>query len=162
MKKYIEKKAILTALIWGGMMLAPAVQAASLKDGEGMIARCLDHAARLKYPPMSVGVIDASGTLVAFKRQDGATPATADAALLKARTSLRLNAPTSVLGPVAAGDASYRDAFLLMQMTTLAGGIPIANEDGLVVGAIGVSGGLSEQDAECAQKALETASAKKK
>jgi glc operon protein GlcG len=126
----------------------------ALRDGERMIAQCLDYAASRKYPPLSVGVIDAGGTLVAFKRQDGAAPATADAALLKARTSLRLNAPTAALGPAVANDAATRDAFLLMQLTTLPGGEPVASGSGQAAGAVGVSGGDAGQDAACARQAV--------
>ncbi|HVT35731.1 MAG TPA: heme-binding protein [Nevskiaceae bacterium] len=141
---------------------ASAQQASALKDGERMVARCLDFATANKYPPLSVAVIDASGSLVLFKRQDGASSASADAALLKARTALRLNAPTSVLGTVAAADAPTRDAFIVMQMTTLPGGSPLQSTDGLAIGAVGVSGGEAEQDAECARMAAEPAPAKKK
>lgn len=127
----------------------------ALRDGERMIARCLEHAARQHYPPLSVAVIDAAGSLVAFRRQDGASPATADAALLKARTAARLQAPTSVLGEAVAADASTRDAFMIMQLTTLPGGAPVSDPGGQVRGAIGVSGSLNEQDAECARIAVD-------
>lgn len=129
---------------------APAAEPARAPfDADAAIERCLAYAAAQKLPPLSVGVIDASGTLLAFTRQAGASPATADVALMKARTALRLNAPTSVLGPAAASDAAARDTFLLMQMVTLPGGEPLP--DG--AGAIGVSGAPAEQDAECARRA---------
>ncbi|HEY0913452.1 MAG TPA: heme-binding protein [Solimonas sp.] len=164
----LEWKKAATSLCAGMTMLAMPAQAAdkagdsALRDAERMIARCLDYVASQKLTPFSVGVIDASGTLVAFKRQDGASPATAEAALLKARTALRLNAPTAVLGGVAAADAPTRDAFLIMQMTTLPGGVPLADDKGRVSGAVGVSGGSAEQDAECARRAAEPAAAKLK
>lgn len=161
MMKTIEMKRVAATLFAGAMVIATPAQAASLLKGEHMIAGCLEHAASEKYPPMSIGVIDASGALVAFKRQDGASPATAEAALLKARTSARVHAPTAALASVAAGDATYRDAFIVLQFTTLTGGIPIADPDGRVIGAIGVSGGLAEQDARCAEKALEAGQIKK-
>lgn len=156
MNTHSELMKTLAALIVGALCVAAPAQATSLQDSERMLAACLDYATGQKYPPMSIGVIDASGTLVAFKRQDGASQATAEAALLKARTSMRLQAPTAVLGPLAASDARYRDSFIMMQMTTLAGGVPIADTGGRVVGAIGVSGGLAEQDVQCAEKALES------
>ena len=118
-------------------------------DADAAIERCLAYASAQKLPALSVGVIDATGTLLAFKRQAGASPATADVALMKARTALRLNAPTSVLGPAAASDAAARDTFLLLQMVTMPGGEPLP--DG--AGAIGVSGAPADQDAECAQRA---------
>jgi glc operon protein GlcG len=142
-----------TALLAGVLAVAAPAQAGadSLRDADRMIARCLDHAASQKITPLSVAVIDASGTLVAFKRQDGASSATAEAAMLKARTALRLNAPTAVLAEVAAADAPTRDAFLIMQMTTLPGGVPLPG----AAGAVGVSGGSADQDTECARQAVE-------
>lgn len=153
-----------TALLAGVLAVAGPAQAGtdSLRDAERMIARCLEHAASQKITPLSVAVIDASGTLVAFKRQDGASSATAEAAMLKARTALRLNAPTAVLAQVAAADAPTRDAFLIMQMTTLPGGAPVSGPDGNAAAAVGVSGGTAEQDAECAQQAIEPPKAPKK
>ena len=87
--------------------------------------------------------------------------ASADAALLKARTSLRIGAPTADLGPATA-DAPTRDAFLILQMTTLPGGIPLTDKAGNPIGAVGVSGGEAAQDAECARQAVEQRQLKKK
>jgi len=157
--------AIRTALLAGLLVALPGVVSAApkssdaLQDAERRIARCLDYAASQKLPPLSVGVIDASGTLVAFKRQAGAATATAEAALLKAKTAARLNAPTALLGPAVAGDASTRDSFLILQLTTLPGGVPLNDLGGAVVGAVGVSGGSNEQDAECARRAAESPTA---
>lgn len=149
------------ATLPGQAMAGPGSDQA-LREAERTIARCLDHAASQKLTPLSVAVIDASGALVAFKRQDGASSATAEAALLKARTALRLNAPTAILGEVAAADAPTRDAFLIMQMTTLPGGVPLSGKDGNTPGAVGVSGGTAAQDAECAQQAIEAPKARNK
>jgi uncharacterized protein GlcG (DUF336 family) len=132
-----------------------ATEPDALRDGERMIARCLEFAATRKLPALSVGVVDASGTLVAFKRQAGASTATADAALLKARTAVRLNAPTALLAQAAAEDAPTRDTFVILQLTTVPGGVPFLDADGRVAGAIGVSGSSPDQDAACAAQAVE-------
>jgi len=134
----------------------------SLDNAERMIAQCLDYAVSQKYPALSVAVIDPSGALVAFKREDGASAASAEAALLKARTAMRLNVPTAVLAPAIASDMSTRDAFLIMQLTTLPGGIPISDEGAHASGAVGVSGGEADQDSECARRAVEPEQTKKK
>lgn len=133
-----------------------------LHDSERMIDQCLKYASSQKYPPMSVAIIDASGTLVAFKRQDGASQATAEAALLKAKTSVRLGASTADLGPAIGGGAPTRDAFIVMQLTTIPGGVPITDEAGHVTGAVGVSGGAPEQDTKCSQLAVEAPAKKGK
>ena len=78
--------ATVVAALPGAAMAEPG-SGQSLREAERLIARCLDHAASQKLTPLSVGVVDASGALVAFKRQDGASSATAEAALLKARTA---------------------------------------------------------------------------
>ncbi|HEY0974431.1 MAG TPA: heme-binding protein [Solimonas sp.] len=144
-----------------GVAIAQAGGGGSLADAERMIARCLEYAALQKLPPLSVGVVDGSGALIAFKRQPGAATATAEAALLKARTAVRLNVPTALLAQAAASDAPTRDTFLILQLTTIAGGVPFADADKAPAGAIGVSGSAPEQDAACAERALE-APAKRK
>lgn len=134
---------------------AGCAHAQTLADAERMIDSCLSLAAKQKFPPFSVGVIDASGALVAFRRQDGASAATADAALLKARTALKVNAPTSVIAPAVGNDQPTRDAFLVMQLTMLPGGVPLADRSGKAIGAVAVSGGTAEQDTQCADRAAE-------
>jgi glc operon protein GlcG len=128
-----------------------------LQSADRMIAGCLQHAAATKLPPLSIVVVDASGTLIAFKRQDGAMPASADAALLKARTAIRTNVPTAALASVVAEDPATRDAFLVLELTGIPGGMPFARGDVRVAGAVGVSGALPDQDAGCAQRAVEAA-----
>jgi uncharacterized protein GlcG (DUF336 family) len=159
-------KKTLLALLAAATIAAPGAAMAeagkSLVDAERMIAQCFEYAAAQKLTPLSIGVVDASGTLIAFKRQPGASAVTVDAALLKARTSVRLNAPTSVLGPAVADDASARDSFLILQLTTIAGGVPLTDATAQVIGAVGVSGSLPEQDAACAERASETLAAKRR
>jgi len=118
-----------------------------------MIEGCFVYAAEKKLPPLSVAVVDESGTLVSFRRQDGAAPLTADAALLKARTALRARLSTAALGNLLLQDPAVRDASIMLQLTAVPGGVPILRTDKSVRGAIGVSGGEPAQDANCAQRA---------
>ena|ERR1700728_2555417 len=135
---------------------ASAAFVISLSLAERMIAGCAEHAAAQKMPPLSIAVIDATGTLIAFSRQDGASPVTGDIALVKARTALRARAPTSALGTYAAHDAGTRDALIALQLTGIPGGLPFSPTEDLVIGAVGVSGGMSQQDEGCAQQAIST------
>jgi glc operon protein GlcG len=133
---------------------APAPADSMLGAAERMISSCFAFAAANKLPPMSVVVIDATGALIASKRQDGAMPVSSDAALLKARTSVRTRAPTAVLSPIVQGDAGTRDAFITMQLTAIPGGVPFARGAEAVAGAVGVSGAQPDQDAACAMSAV--------
>lgn len=134
---------------------ARATHGALLAMAERRIAACLAQAVREQHPPLSIAVIDTTGSLVAFIRQDGASAATTEAALLKARTALRTAMPTATLAAAAATDAQTRDALLVLQLAGLGGGFPIAGIPGTPSGAVGVSGASVEVDHRCAQVAAE-------
>ena len=68
----------------------------------------------------------------------------------KARTALTFKRPSKALDDaIAAGGAGLR-LFAIKDITPLEGGLPIL-VDGKIVGAIGVSGSLSSQDAQIAR-----------
>lgn len=132
----------------------PSAADSMLATAERMISSCFAYAAANKLPPLSVVIVDASGSIIASKRQDGAMPVASDAALLKARTSVRTRAPTAVLSPIVQGDAGTRDAFITMQLTSIPGGAPFSRGAEVVAGAVGVSGAQPDQDAACAMSAV--------
>lgn len=127
-------------------------RAVTLADAQRLLARCVQFAATEKLPPLSMVVLDRGGTMLAFLRQDGASAASSDAALAKARTALRAGAPTSALAGVAASDPSTRDLLLELQLTTLAGGVPLPGALG-PAGAVGISGASPALDERCAGEA---------
>lgn len=127
----------------------PAVKTADYATSA--VIACQELAASSKLPPLSIAVIDISGTLVLFARQPGASIATADAALLKARSAWRMGVPTARLVSLAANDASIASTLQLLAIAAIPGGAPLKLVDGTSVGAIGVSGArLEEDDARCA------------
>lgn len=104
--------------------------------------------------PSAIVVVDESGQLKAFARMDGAGLIATEVALNKAYTSAATGAPTSGVHEFIKSDAG---ALLSMphvpRFTVVAGGLPIA-VDGATVGALGVSGGPAQVDAEIAEAAL--------
>lgn len=122
---------------------------------EKLISSCQAYASLNQLTPLSIAVVDESGALVAFVRQEGASAATAEVALMKARTAAKVEAPTSVLAEVAAQDQAARDAYALLQYIAMPGGWPFASSDRLIRGAVGVSGALPKDDSACAQHAVE-------
>ena len=105
-------------------------------------------------PPLSIVVLDVSGTLVAFARQDGASPASAEVALRKARSALQARAPTSALAKVAAQDAPTRDGLIALGLLSIPGGIPFPAGAPTPLGAVGVSGADPATDERCAGAAV--------
>lgn len=122
----------------------------TLKSAEIMIDACIRYAGVQKFPPISIAVVDGGGHLIAFKRQDGASVATEEVAILKARTAAIASVTTKALGMDAERDAPTRDTLSVLGLTVIPGGAPF---DG-AQGAIGVSGAADEQDATCSGRAI--------
>ncbi|OLC15212.1 MAG: hypothetical protein AUH29_08565 [Candidatus Rokubacteria bacterium 13_1_40CM_69_27] len=97
---------------------------------------------------MAIAVVDASGQLVAFQKMDNTQNGSVQVAVEKARTSNNFRRPTKAFEDAIAGG---RNAILGLQgATPLEGGLPLVT-DGKIIGAIGVSGELSGQDAQAAK-----------
>ena len=106
--------------------------------------------------PMNVAVVDAGGNLVAFARMDGAWLGSGEIARNKAYTARAFDMPTRDLAKLSQpGDAAYG-----LPMSTdhriviFPGGLPL-KADGVIVGAIGASGGKPDQDEKCAQAGVD-------
>ena len=99
---------------------------------------------------MAVAIVDISGNLVYFEKMDGTQNASVTIAMDKARSAAMFRRPTKAFqDAVAQGGVGLR--FLGLQgAIPVEGGIPLI-EAGKIIGAIGMSGGSSEQDAQCAQ-----------
>jgi glc operon protein GlcG len=108
---------------------------------------------------MAIAVVDTAGKLVAFERMDNTQMGSIDIALGKATTANNLKRPTKALQDlIAQGGAGVR--FLAVPgVLPIEGGIPIV-ADGKIIGAIGVSGAASDQDAQCAAAGVAAATGK--
>jgi uncharacterized protein GlcG (DUF336 family) len=107
--------------------------------------------------PFTVTVVDSGGYLVAASRMDGAALASVDMSHSKARAALLFAAPTRDLAgaiqpgaPLFGMGAGTRDP-----LAFVAGGIPLKDSAGLVIGAVGAGGGTPDQDHEVAAAAAE-------
>ena len=108
---------------------------------------------------MAIAVVDTAGKLVAFERMDNTQIASNEIAIGKAASANNLKRPTKVLqDALAAGGAGVR--FLALPgALPIEGGLPIV-ADGKIIGAIGVSGAASNEDAQCAAVGVTAAVAK--
>jgi len=108
---------------------------------------------------MSIAVVDAGDQLVAFERMDGADLVTIALARDKAFSALMNRMPTRDLAPLVQPGAEFYgyDSLAGGRMVVFAGGMPL-ERSGVLVGAVGVSGGSAEEDqlaADAAVAALE-------
>lgn len=101
---------------------------------------------------MNIAVVDAGGNLKAFIRMDGSFLASIDIAIKKAKTARSLNMSTYELSKLAQpGNDLYGIEATNGGMAIFGGGELIKNKDGLIIGAIGVSGGSVAEDMAVAQ-----------
>jgi glc operon protein GlcG len=115
----------------------------SLDRAESVIQAAVAEARKRNWK-MNVAVADSGGNLVAFQRMDGAMLASIQIAEHKARAAATFRRPTK----------AFEDGINLMHLNYLLafdgviasrGGIPLIDQ-GLMIGAIGVSGGTDSQD----------------
>jgi uncharacterized protein GlcG (DUF336 family) len=102
----------------------------------------------------SVVVLDGAGHLKAFYRMDGAWLGSIDVAMKKARTSVLFEIDTQSLWDICKPGAQAHGLDLTNGgLVTFAGGIALKTADGMLLGAVGVSGGQVSQDFEIASAA---------
>jgi glc operon protein GlcG len=98
---------------------------------------------------MAVAVVDTAGNLIYFEKMDGTQGASVNIAQDKARAAVQFKRPTKALqDALAAGGDGWR-ILGLTGAVPVEGGVPLVVQN-KIVGAIGVSGGTSAQDAQCA------------
>jgi glc operon protein GlcG len=101
-----------------------------------------------------IAIIDSGGHLVMLHRRDDVQLSSLEIAQGKARTSLMFKRPSKVLDDAISGGGGGLRFLALPNIVPLEGGMPIIL-DSKIVGAIGVSGVLSSQDAQIARAGLE-------
>jgi uncharacterized protein GlcG (DUF336 family) len=96
---------------------------------------------------MDIAVVDAGANLKFFIRMDGAWLGSIDIAIKKAKTARFFDMPTGEIGKLSQpGQPLFGIEHSNNGLISFPGGVPIKNAEGLVIGAIGVSGSSVEDD----------------
>ncbi|WP_415721798.1 GlcG/HbpS family heme-binding protein [Photobacterium ganghwense] len=125
----------------------------SLQQALAIIAGTFQAGKQCNCAPLTVAVLDSGGKLITLQRQDGASMMRPDIAIAKAWGALALGCSSRKL----AQDADTRPAFISAvnvlahgNMVPVPGGLLIRDASKTVLGAVGVSGDLSDIDEQCA------------
>ena len=117
-----------------------------------VIAAAAEAEARRNNWPVVIAIVDDGGHLVHLLRLDETQFGSVEVAIQKARAAIAFRRPTKVWEEhVAAGSMRYLG---LPGTLPIEGGLPIVVE-GQFIGAVGVSGVRSHQDAQIAQAGLD-------
>ncbi|MEH6420387.1 GlcG/HbpS family heme-binding protein [Pseudomonas sp. CGJS7] len=120
----------------------------------GRVMRAAQAAAEAQAWPMVIAIVDSSGHLVMLHKLDQAQYGSIPVAQAKAETAVKFRRPTKVFeDAVAAGGLGMR-LLGMDNLLPLDGGLPLMR-GGEVIGAIGVSGMQSTQDAQIAQAGVD-------
>jgi glc operon protein GlcG len=126
--------------------------AVSLETAKKMAAGAVVEAKKNNWP-VAIAIVDNHGTLVYYEMLDDTQTASANIAVEKARSAAMYRRPTKAFEDAVAGG---RVAVLgLTGAMPIEGGLPVVVA-GKVIGAIGVSGVTSAQDAQVARAGLDT------
>jgi uncharacterized protein GlcG (DUF336 family) len=107
---------------------------------------------------MNIAVVDAGCHLKAFVRMDGAWLGSIDIALKKARTARFFDMPTGEIGKLSQpGGSLYNIEHSNGGLITFPGGVPICDRDGMIIGAVGVSGSTVDNDHTVAEAGAKAA-----
>lgn len=122
------------------------------------IARAKGREMELK--PLSVVVLDDGGHVLAFEREDGTSPGRFDIARGKAYGAIMLGMGGTAQMARAEQQAYFIDAMNGLfdgKFVPVPGGVLVRNKRGAIVGAVGLTGDTSENDAEAAKAGIEAA-----
>jgi len=118
----------------------------TLEQAEKMIAVAKDKSMALDTK-MNIAIVDAGANLVAFARMNGAWLGSLDISIKKAKTARFFDMNTGVIGELSQpGGSLFNIEHSNNGLITFPGGIPVKDDNGNVIGAIGISGSSVEND----------------
>ena len=137
-----------------------AVRGVDLATAEKIIDHALKTARQKNLRPMTIGVLDAGGDLVAFKREDGTGIRRFDVVMGKAFGSLVMNRPSRAIGRIGEVAPLFIQSLAVATQGRLVptpGGVLIKNQQGEIIGAVGSSGDEVDDDEAIAIAAVREA-----
>lgn len=132
----------------------PRIPGLTLADADQLVQTALDFGAERGFPPLAVAVIDVTGAVITLRRADGGMPLTSRMAVAKARTALRALKPSGLTDKLPQGIIDGLRHLNGGDFVPRAGGV-LVTEDGVILGAAGASGALSDEDEAAVQTAVD-------
>ncbi|MGH9087041.1 MAG: GlcG/HbpS family heme-binding protein [Acidimicrobiales bacterium] len=134
--------------------------AISLAEASTVIDVTIQRGVEQGFAPLTAVVLDPGGHVVAAKRSDSSAIMRIDVATAKAWGVLAMQWPAHELVDRAQRMPQFFAALGALsggRMLPVAGGVPIHDDAGRLVGSVGVSGDTSDNDEACAVAGIEAA-----
>jgi uncharacterized protein GlcG (DUF336 family) len=130
----------------------------TLKQANLMINTALHVARELNMAPVTVVVLDSAGHVKALQREDGASMIRQQIATAKAWGAVNMGVSSRRLATVAEQRPDFMNALIDVadgKIMPVPGGVLIRDSDNNLLGAVGISGDISDQDERCAIAGIE-------
>jgi len=124
-----------------------------LDQANTIIAAAFAKGEELGLKPLCVAILDAGGHLIALQRQDGASSLRPRIAIAKASGALALGMSSRKIGEIAAERPTFIASLGPISaegVVPSAGGVIVVGADARAIGAVGISGDISDNDEICA------------
>lgn len=125
----------------------------TLADAKTIATAALKEAAANQWT-MAVAVVDPHGDLVYFEKMDDTPLGSTVVCQDKAKSAARFKRATKVFQDMLAAGGEGLRVLRIKGAVPVEGGVPVLR-DGKVVGAVGLSGGTSPQDGQCAKAGID-------
>jgi uncharacterized protein GlcG (DUF336 family) len=138
-------------------MRTNTMQPLDLMTATNIASTAISIAREKGFNPLAVAVLDAAGHPLAVLRDEGASFLRPQIATGKARGCLGMGFGGRELARRAQAMPAFFDAINSLtggEVIPVAGGVLIRNAEGLILGAIGISGDTSDNDERCALQAI--------
>lgn len=132
----------------------------SLDQARTIVSSARAHGREHGLKPLTVAVLDAGGHLIAMEREDGSGYGRPQIAQGKAAGALAMGVSSRALGEIAADRPQFIAALSAAwdgKLIPAAGGVLVRDAAGRVIGAVGISGDISDKDEEAAQAGIHAA-----
>lgn len=132
----------------------------SLSQANTIIESCFAKGAQMGLKPLTIVVLDTGGHVRAAARQDGASPGRFSIAQGKAYAAVMTGMTGTALMQRAEQQAYFVNALSGVfdgKVVPVPGGILVKDSDGVIMGAVGVTGDTSDNDAQAGLAGIEGA-----
>jgi len=125
----------------------------SLTDAQAIVAHTLSYAHANGIKPLGVAVLDVRGALRAYAAEDGSSLGRAHVAIGKASGAMAMGMGSRTLAKRGREAPQFVNAVGQLVpggLVPVPGGVLVRDADGVLLGAVGVSGDTSDRDEEAA------------
>ena len=132
----------------------------TLESASLIVDKALEKKNEMGYKPLTVAVLDAGGRLKAFKLEDDSSLLRPEIAMGKAWGALGMGFGGRELARRAGKSPMFFNALSDMsggRMVPVPGGVLIRSDAGDIIGSVGISGDISDNDEICAVHGIQAA-----